>query len=97
VMREVVDHEHLKLSDKLRNIIATYQDAEDLIAIGAYVDGSDPKIDYAKSMIDRINAFLRQDIGEKVSVGVGISRLKELFQSDDHEKVQVQARSGDPV
>ena len=87
VMREVVDHEHLKLSEKLRNIIATYRDAEDLIAIGAYVDGSDPKTDYAKSMIDRINAFLRQDIGEKVSVEAGISRLKELFQGDDHEKV----------
>jgi hypothetical protein len=38
-------------------------------------------------MIDRINAFLRQDIAEKVSLEVGTSKLKELFQGDDHEKV----------
>lgn len=87
VMREVVDPEHLKLSEKLRDVIATYQDAEDLIAIGAYVDGSDPKIDYAKGMIDSINAFLRQDITEKVSLEVGLDNLKGLFQGDDHEKV----------
>ena len=87
VMRDVVDPKHLKLSEKVTDIIATYQDAEDLIAIGAYVDGSDPKIDHAKSMIDRINAFLRQDIAEKVSLEVGTSKLKELFQGDDHEKV----------
>jgi flagellum-specific ATP synthase len=87
VMREVVDPEHLKLSKKVTDVIATYQDAEDLIAIGAYVDGSDPRIDYAKSMIDRINAFLRQDIADKVSFQVGLDKLKELFQGDDHEKV----------
>ncbi|MBW1677219.1 MAG: FliI/YscN family ATPase [Deltaproteobacteria bacterium] len=87
VMREVVDPEHLKLCEKLRDVIATYQDAEDLIAIGAYIDGSDPKIDYAKGMIDRINAFLRQDITEKVSLEVGLDNLKGLFQGDNHEKV----------
>ena len=87
VMREVVDPEHLKLSEKVTDVIATYQDAEDLIAIGAYVDGSDPKIDYAISMIDRIDAFLRQDIVDKVPFEVGLDKLKELFKGDDHEKV----------
>jgi len=87
VMRDVVDPEHLKLSEKVTDIIATYQDAEDLIAIGAYVDGGDPKIDYAKTMIDRINAFLRQDIAEKVSLEVGLDKLKELFQGNDNEKI----------
>ena len=87
VMREVVGPEHLELSEKFRDVMATYQNAEDLIAIGAYVDGSDPKIDYAKAMIDRINAFLRQDIAEKVSVECGLDKLRRLFQVEDHEKV----------
>jgi len=38
-------------------------------------------------MIDRINAFLRQDITEKVSLEVGLDNLKGLFQGDNHEKV----------
>ena len=87
VMRDVVAPEHLKVAEKITDIIATYRDAEDLIAIGAYVDGSDPKIDYAKSIIDSINNFLRQDIPEKMSFEVGINKLKELIQGDDHEKV----------
>ncbi|MBW1739598.1 MAG: FliI/YscN family ATPase [Deltaproteobacteria bacterium] len=87
VMRDVVDPEHLKLAEKIRDIMATYSDAEDLIAIGAYVDGSDPKIDYAKSMIDKINAFLKQDVSEQVSFRVGINRVKEMLQGPDHEKV----------
>ncbi|NVL91057.1 MAG: FliI/YscN family ATPase [Desulfobacterales bacterium] len=80
VMRDVVSPEHMKLSAKLIDIVATYQDAEDLIAIGAYVDGTDPKIDYAKSIIDKINDFLRQDITEKVSFEFVVNKLKELIQ-----------------
>ncbi len=38
-------------------------------------------------MIDRINAFLRQDIAEKVTFEAGINKVKELFQDTDHEKV----------
>jgi len=87
VMREIVDPQHMKLFQKVTEIMATYRDAEDLISIGAYVDGSDPKIDYAKKMIEKINAFLRQDIAEKVSFEVGISRLKKLFEDVDHETV----------
>ena len=61
--------------------------AEDLISIGAYVDGSDPEIDYAKKMIEKINVFLRQDIIEKVSFEMGANRLKNLFEDADHETV----------
>ena len=60
-----------------------YDDAEDLISIGAYVEGSDPQIDYAKKMINQINAFLRQNVDETVSVSVGVSRLKTLFEGSE--------------
>ena len=79
VMREIVAPDHLELSQKAKQVLATYRDAEDLISIGAYVNGSDPKIDYAKEMIDKINTFLRQDIHEAVPFEAGVNKLKELF------------------
>ncbi len=45
-----------------------YRSAEDLINIGAYVAGSSPEIDHALKMIDRVNAYLRQDMNEKVGL-----------------------------
>ncbi|CAN2041984.1 flagellum-specific ATP synthase FliI [Candidatus Magnetomoraceae bacterium gMMP-15] len=80
VMRDVTDKEHIKLYQKLIDILATYRSAADIISIGAYVDGSDPKIDYAKKMIDKINIFLRQDMDERVSFEVALNKLKVLFQ-----------------
>jgi flagellum-specific ATP synthase len=79
VMRDIVTPEHMEYYIKLIDILATYSDAEDLIAIGAYVDGSNPKIDYAKMMIDKINAFLRQDVPQRVSVDTSVNRLIRLF------------------
>jgi flagellum-specific ATP synthase len=89
VMREVVDKEHLALSLRFKEVLATYYGAEDLISIGAYVDGSDARIDYAKKMIERMNGFLRQDLSEKVSFGVGANRLRALFGDGKSEKIQI--------
>ena len=54
---------------------------EDMIAIGAYVDGSNPSIDYAKKVMPKINGFLRQDIMRSVSYEMGIQQLKGIVQS----------------
>lgn len=64
VMNEVVSPEHLKASQQMRQLMAVYRDAEDLIHIGAYVKGSSAKIDEAVQKIDAINAFLCQGIFE---------------------------------
>jgi len=79
VMRDIVDPEHLDNAKKLVKILSTYREAEDLINIGAYVDGSDPQIDYAKKMIGKINLFLQQDIYQKVTFKESVARLKGLF------------------
>ena len=79
VMRDIVDPEHLDNAKKLVKILSTYGEAEDLINIGAYVDGSDPQIDYAKKMIGKINSFLQQDIYQKVTFKESVARLKGLF------------------
>jgi flagellum-specific ATP synthase len=74
-----VDPAQRQLAGRLKETLATFRKAEDLINIGAYVAGSNPKIDYAIKMIDRINAYLRQDVGETVSFEESIRQLNALF------------------
>ena len=60
VMKAVASPEHTRMAQKLRETIAVYRDAEDLINVGAYKAGANPKIDKAIKMIDQINDFLKQ-------------------------------------
>lgn len=80
VMIDVVDEGHLDAASKLREALSTYKEASDLINIGAYVPGSNRKIDWARSMIDDINRFLRQDINETADYLGTVENLKDLFQ-----------------
>jgi len=79
VMRDVVDTEHLDNARRLIKVLSTYREAEDLINIGAYVDGSDSEIDFAKKMIGETNSFLQQDIYQKATFQESVARLKALF------------------
>ena len=64
VMPDVVPPSHLSAASSVRDILATYRDAEDLINIGAYVAGSNPRVDHALARIDQVRLFLRQGIYE---------------------------------
>lgn len=64
VMRNVVPIDHVKRAMFIREQMAIYQEAEDLINIGAYKAGSNQKIDLAIRLHDQITDFLRQDIAE---------------------------------
>ena len=79
VMFDIVEHDHLDMARKLVRVLATYREAEDLINIGAYIDGSDPNIDFAKKMIHKINSFLQQDIRQNITFKESLSRLKEAL------------------
>jgi len=85
VMDDVVDEKHKQNSHRLKQILATYRKAEDLINIGAYVSGSNPKIDYAIEMIEKINTYLRQSIEETVIFEDSIAQLNALFENNDGE------------
>jgi flagellum-specific ATP synthase len=65
LMIEVVDPEHLAAARHLLENLAVYREAEDLVNIGAYVEGSNPKIDQALEKIEAITQFLKQDINER--------------------------------
>jgi flagellum-specific ATP synthase len=79
VMADIVEPTHKQLAGKLREVLAVYQEAEDLINIGAYNRGSSPKIDYALQRIDSVNAYLQQAPEEKVSFTESIEQLQALF------------------
>ncbi len=67
LMSAVAGREHKTAAQKLKEIYATYNDAEDLINIGAFSPGSNRRIDGAVALIDRINAFLVQPTGEQTN------------------------------
>ena len=79
VMSSIATKEHKALAGKLKNVMATYNEAEDLINIGAYKSGSNPDIDYAIRKIRDVNAFLRQDTDEKFLFEEEVALLGDLF------------------
>ena len=78
-MIEVTSPEHRLLSNKIRNILATYRDAEDLVNIGAYVTGSNKEIDEALRLMPKIRKFLTQDLYEKVHWDQILPLMKEAL------------------
>ena len=81
LMIEVSNDEEYDLSTKVREIYSVYRDAEDLINIGAYVKGSNPKIDHAISKIEILNDFFKQGIMEKADYESSFTQLKEIIES----------------
>jgi flagellum-specific ATP synthase len=79
VMPDITTSEHRELASKVREVLAVYQEAEDLIAIGAYAQGSNAKIDYALRMIDAVRAYLCQSADEHVSLEESMHQLRKLF------------------
>ena len=78
-MSAIADPEHKKAAGKLKNVLATYNDAEDLINIGAYRSGANKNIDYAVSKIEKVNAFLMQETDEKFSFEEIRQSLIDMF------------------
>lgn len=78
-MSQIADKHQKELAGKLKNVMATYTEAEDLINIGAYKSGSNKNIDYAISKIDKVNEFLLQPTDEKITFEDEIKRLEEVF------------------
>ncbi len=79
VMGEIVAPEHLALARAMIKTLSVYREAEDLIHIGAYADGSDPEIDFAKKRIGKMRAFLQQGREERSNLQESVSGLKDLF------------------
>ena len=78
LMTDVVNPDHLKSARALLEHLAIYREAEDLVNIGAYVAGSNPRIDLALQKIDAIQNFMKQAIDEKGNYEETLKVLGEL-------------------
>ncbi|WP_428309445.1 flagellar protein export ATPase FliI [Hydrocarboniphaga sp.] len=79
VMQSIVAPEHQQLARRFRAAVSTYQRNRDLIAIGAYQRGSDPRVDEALALWPRIEAFLRQDVDEGSDAATSRKALAGIF------------------
>lgn len=85
VMSSIADRGHKVAAGQMKMVMATYQEAEDLINIGAYKAGSNKNIDYAIEKIDAVNSFLCQETDEKVSLADTLAQLESIFSETAQE------------
>jgi flagellum-specific ATP synthase len=79
VMRAVTTSDHIRLAQKMRENLAVYKEAEDLINIGAYKPGSNPKIDKSVKLIDGLNDFLKQRVDDPTDFTQTIRSLQGIM------------------
>lgn len=79
LMVNIVSEQHRQVASRLRDILSIYEKNEDLIAIGAYKSGSNPKLDFAISKIDKVNEFLMQQIDESFSQDEILRRMQQIL------------------
>jgi len=77
VMIDIVSPEQMEAANRFRSLLATYQDAKDLIDIGAYKKGTNPRIDEALDHIDQMYSFLKQGIYENALFDHTINYLQQ--------------------
>jgi len=97
LMDACTTRQHCLAAQKLKAIYATYQGAEDLINIGAFKPGSNPRIDTAVSLIDRVNAFLAQPLGTRSDFTQTVEHLLSITQSWDFLMQTDEAEGAEPV
>ncbi len=79
LMVDIIDPEHREAASRLKETLSIYNDAKDLIDLGAYTSGSSSRIDYAIEHIDTINDYLRQQIEEGADFESNVSGLINLL------------------
>ncbi len=78
-MVSLITPEHLDHIRRFKVLFSRYQRSRDLIAVGAYVPGSDPVLDQAVAMYPVMEAFLQQKISEKSDFAASTAHLASLF------------------
>jgi flagellum-specific ATP synthase len=82
LMREVASPAHYEAAAAFRELLAAYEDARDLINIGAYEAGANPQVDRALEMLGAMRRFLRQEPDDRAAAGQCVTRLEELMVHD---------------
>ena len=80
VMNVITTDEHQQIATKLRTLLATYEENNELISIGAYKKGTNPEVDLAVASYPNIVSFLKQGVYEQVSFEETVQMMKNLVQ-----------------
>ncbi len=89
VMSAVASKEHKQLAGEMKDVLATYREAEDLINIGAYKAGSNKNIDFAIEKIDAVNNFLKQGTDEKFLFDDIVNQMKNIFSDSSNLQILI--------
>jgi flagellum-specific ATP synthase len=81
LMPDIVDAKHKDLASRFMETMAAYKRVEDMINLGAYKEGSNPKVDYAIKMIDKLRTYLRQGMNERRDFADSLQGLYFLFEN----------------
>jgi FliI/YscN family ATPase len=79
VMNDVVTPDHRTLARRVRDVLSAYKDAADLVEVGAYVSGTNPRVDAALRCINELNAFLCQEPNERFALAETLTRLRKAL------------------
>ena len=88
VMPHIVSPEHMKSAQKFKQVYARYQQARDLISVGAYVPGSDPETDFAIERIEPMKQFLQQSLRDKSTYAESVEQLSQVMGSEPVAETQ---------
>ncbi len=80
LMTDIVPMENRRTAGRVRDIMSVYEKSSDLVSIGAYKAGTNPKLDYALGKIDAIDAFLKQGIDEAFSYEQTMGEMERILQ-----------------
>lgn len=83
LMSSISTPEHKEAAAKMRKILAMYRENKDLIDVGMYQPGSNPKLDIAIQMMPQVNGFLQQRISDSVSMETTIQALIDMMKDVD--------------
>jgi flagellum-specific ATP synthase len=83
VMHDIVPHDHTAAARRFKQILSMYQQNRDLIAIGAYQKGSDPRIDASIALWPNMQKFLQQDLQQRFAFEESVESLRSLVTSDE--------------
>ena len=80
---EIATQEHKDAASKMRKLMAMYRENKDLIDVGMYTPGSNPRLDTAIELMPEINGFLQQRVADSVSMDNTINTLVSMMQNVD--------------
>lgn len=79
LMTDIVPLESRRAAGRIRDIMSIYEKSSDLVSIGAYKAGTNPKLDYALGKIDAIDTFLKQDVDESFSYEETVEQMEQIL------------------